>query len=163
MLTKSELDAIRLESIKGSEEYLYLLRGQFSPWIGRLIRTEADARLLLEPIDPKLGDDELIDFKDGTKSTRLDRIDFLLQYWDDPSKIDLLVEAVDLLEYLIEVTIADQSWEWYQPARDILDALGNAVCQRIQEHRDAIPTLPISDQPRESISPSNGESAGRSC
>ena len=110
MLTKSELDAIRLESIKGSEEYLYLLRGQFSPWIGRLIRTEADARLLLEPIDPKLGDDELIDFKDGTKSTRLDRIDFLLQYWDDPSKIDLLVEAVDLLEYLSEVTIADQSW-----------------------------------------------------
>lgn len=71
MLTHAELDAIRLETINGDEQYLWSNSIEFAPWIGRLIRTEADARLLLPPIELNLMDDELVEFKDGTVSGRL--------------------------------------------------------------------------------------------
>lgn len=124
MLTDSELDAIRLETINVDEQYLWSHSIEFAPWIGRLIRTEADARLLLRPIEVNLMDDELVEFKDGTKSTRLERIDFLLQCWDDPAKMDYLEEAADLIEHLTEVTMIDLGSEWYQPAHDVLVAIG---------------------------------------
>lgn len=97
MLTHSELDAIRMKTVNANEADLPFIRSEYSPWIGRLIRTEEDARLFIKPIERNIYEDELVEFEDGTKSTRLDRIDFLLQYWDDPSQIHRLVEADELL------------------------------------------------------------------
>jgi len=160
MLTHAELDAIRLEAINGDELSLWTLSAEFSPWIGRLIRTEADARLLLKPIEVNLMDDEVVDFKDGTKSTRLERIDYLLQYWDDPSQNDRLDEAADLLMHLSDVTIADHSREYYQPARDVLDALCSAVGDRIREHQKVSQALPVSSHTDAPISHFDSESTG---
>ena len=160
MLTHAELDAIRLDSINGDELSLRNLRNEFSPWIGRLIRTEVDARLLLPPIEVNLMDDEIVEFKDGTKSTRLERIDFLLQFWDDPSQIDRLDEAAVLLMHLSDETIADQSLEFIQPTREVLDALCTAVFDRKREHQKASQALPISSHTDAPISQFDSKSTG---
>ena len=161
MLTHSELDAIRMKAWNGTEEMLCSIREDYSIWIGRLIHTEADARLLLPPIEVNLMDYELVEFNDGTTSTRLERIDFLLQYWDDPSEIDRLEEAGDLLEYLIEAEKDDDhSWECYQLAHVGLGALSYAVGERIREHQTASQVLPVSSRTDEPVSQINSESLG---
>lgn len=137
MLTDIELSAARAE-VTGSHPYPFQLDGEYALWIARMIRSEADARLLLIPIRRQLPSwtyEEPVEVESGSPPSRLDRIDQLLQYWDDPPETKRLEEAIDQIEILLEVVV-DLSSEWYQPAYAVLDAIGHAIGRRIGEHKN---------------------------
>ncbi len=139
MLTDSELTSAKEDVLGTDNPFAFLLEKEYAPWISSLIRSEADARLLLIPIRNRLPlpvFEELVDLEDGSRPSRIERIEQLLGYWDSPSETQRLAEAIDHIGILLEA-VADLSSEWCQPAYDVLDAIACAASRRIQEHEAA--------------------------
>jgi hypothetical protein len=122
--------------------FLWINNHEFAHWLGRLIRSEVNA-WLLRPFELDLsGRDRVCEFKDGSRSTRVETIDLLLQSWNELSQRHHLKEALDLIDYLQENIIAGLLGDQCQPAHAILDAIRDGVFRRMNELRGA--TLPES-------------------
>jgi hypothetical protein len=105
--------------------------GEYPTCISVLIQSADDALIALLPVNCELQSHDLpeVEFDDGTRSTRLARIQMLLESdpWQNPESVKSLREIVSLAVDLYYEDILDIAMEDYWPARYVLEAVANAA------------------------------------
>ena len=107
---------------------------EYPIFLSILIQSADDAMIALLPVNCELRSHDLpeVEFDDGTRSTRLARIQMLLEAdpWQKPESVKSLREIVSLTVDLYYEDIRDIAMEDYWPARYVLEAVANAARRR---------------------------------